>query len=78
MTQMSWATRCAFAFSGVLASTLATPAQVNPDLYAGLKWRNVGLFHGGRIASVTGVIGDSGTFYFGSPLGGTSPFQLAE
>jgi photosystem II stability/assembly factor-like uncharacterized protein len=45
-------------------------AQVNPDLYAGLKWRNVGPFHGGRISSVTGVIGDSGTFYFGSPLGG--------
>ncbi len=45
-------------------------AQVNPNLYAGLKWRNVGPFHGGRISSVTGVIGDSGTFYFGSPLGG--------
>ena len=70
MTRMSWATRCAFAFSGVLASTLVTSAQVNPNLYAGLKWRNVGPFHGGRISSVTGVIGDSGTFYFGSPLGG--------
>jgi photosystem II stability/assembly factor-like uncharacterized protein len=70
MTRMSLATRCAFAFSGVLASTLATSAQVNPNLYAGLKWRNVGPFHGGRISSVSGVIGDSGTFYFGSPLGG--------
>ena len=67
---MSRATRWTFAFSGVLASTLATPAQVNPNLYAGLKWRNVGPFHGGRISSVTGVIGDPGTFYFGSPLGG--------
>jgi photosystem II stability/assembly factor-like uncharacterized protein len=70
MTRMSWATRCAFAFYGVLASTLVTSAQVNPNLYVGLKWRNVGPFHGGRISSVTGVIGDSGTFYFGSPLGG--------
>src|ERR1700722_974978 len=70
MTRMSWAIRCAFVFSGVLASTLVTRAQVNPNLYAGLKWRNVGPFHGGRISSVTGVIGDSGTFYFGSPLGG--------
>jgi photosystem II stability/assembly factor-like uncharacterized protein len=70
MTRMSRATWCAFVFSGGLASTLATSAQVNPNLYAGLKWRNVGPFHGGRIASVTGVIGDSGTFYFGSPLGG--------
>ena len=70
MTRMSWGTRCAFVFSGVLATTLVAPAQVNPNLYAGLRWRNVGPFHGGRISSVTGVIGDSGTFYFGSPLGG--------
>src|SRR5580692_2050616 len=70
MTRMSWATRCAFVFSGVMASTLVISAQVNPNLYAGLKWRNVGPFHGGRISSVSGVIGDSGTFYFGSPLGG--------
>lgn len=50
-------------------STTAS-AQVNSNLYDGLKWRNVGPFHGGRISSVTGVIGDSGTFYFGTPLGG--------
>src|ERR1700742_5344202 len=69
MTRMSRAAACwGFVLSGVLAS-LAT-AQVNPNLYAGLKWRNVGPFHGGRISSVSGVIGDSGTFYFGSPLGG--------
>src|SRR3981189_1982351 len=70
MTGMSWATRCAFAFSGVLASTLTASAQGNPTREAGLEWRNVGPFHGGRISSVTGVIGDSGTFYFGSALGG--------
>src|ERR1700753_1658274 len=69
MTRMSRAAACCgFVLSGVLAS-LAT-AQVNPNLYAGLKWRNVGPFHGGPISSVSGVIGDSGTFYFGSPLGG--------
>ena len=70
MTRMSRAACWGFVFSGTLASTVATTAQVNPNLYAGLKWRNVGPFHGGRISSVTGVIGDSGTFYFGSPLGG--------
>jgi photosystem II stability/assembly factor-like uncharacterized protein len=70
MTRMLRAACCGFVFSCVLASTLAAPAQVNPNLYAGLKWRNVGPFHGGRISSVTGVIGDSGTYYFGSPLGG--------
>src|SRR6266568_3129770 len=44
--------------------------QVSPDLYAGLKWRNIGPFHGGRIASVTGVIGQVGVFYAGTPQGG--------
>jgi photosystem II stability/assembly factor-like uncharacterized protein len=54
----------------MLASTLGAAAQVNPNLYAGLRWRNVGPFHGGRISSVTGVIGDAGTFYMGAPQGG--------
>jgi photosystem II stability/assembly factor-like uncharacterized protein len=60
----------ALIFSSILASTLAAGAQVDPNLYAGLKWRNVGPFHGGRISSVSGVIGDAGTFYMGTPLGG--------
>jgi photosystem II stability/assembly factor-like uncharacterized protein len=62
------------AFISVLATALGATAQVNPDLYAGLKWRNVGPFHGGRISSVTGVIDphglQSGVFYVGTPLGG--------
>ena len=70
MTRMSRTACCVLAFSGVLASAFTAAAQVNPNLYAGLKWRNVGPFHGGRISSVTGVIGDSGTFYVGTPLGG--------
>ncbi len=66
---------CSVRFWGlVFASTMAlgigSSAQVDPSLYAGLKWRNVGPFHGGRISSVTGVIGQSGTFYAGTPLGG--------
>ncbi len=56
--------------ASVLAFTLAAAAQVNPALYAGLKWRNVGPFHGGRIASVAGVIGQPNVYYFGSPQGG--------
>ncbi len=61
-----WGLACA----GVLALGMSASAQVDPGLYAGLKWRNVGPFHGGRISSVTGVIGQSGTFYVGTPLGG--------
>jgi photosystem II stability/assembly factor-like uncharacterized protein len=43
---------------------------INPDLYAGLVWRNIGPFRGGRVSAVTGVIGQPGTFYIGLPLGG--------
>jgi photosystem II stability/assembly factor-like uncharacterized protein len=43
---------------------------VDPALYAGLSWRNVGPFRAGRVASVTGVIGQPGVFYMGLPAGG--------
>lgn len=54
----------------VFCFALGAGAQVSSDLYSGLKWRNVGPYHGGRIASVTGVIGEPGTFYAGMPQGG--------
>jgi photosystem II stability/assembly factor-like uncharacterized protein len=54
----------------VMCFALGAAAQVNTDLYSGLQWRMVGPFHGGRIASVTGAIGEPGTFYVGLPQGG--------
>ncbi len=47
-------------------------SQVNQGLYTGLKWRNVGPFHGGRISAVSGAVGEgqSGVFYVGAPIGG--------
>jgi photosystem II stability/assembly factor-like uncharacterized protein len=44
--------------------------QTNPDLFAGLRWRNIGPFHGGRIAAVSGAVGQPGVFYLGTPAGG--------
>ena len=41
----------------VLCFALGAAAQVSTDLYSGLQWRNVGPYHGGRVASVSGVIG---------------------
>ena len=70
MTRISRVAYCGLAFASMLALTLSAAAQVKPDLYAGLKWRNVGPFHGGRISSVTGVIGQAGVFYVGTPQGG--------
>ncbi len=40
------------------------------DLFAGLRWRNIGPFHGGRISAVTGAVGQPGVFYLGTPAGG--------
>src|ERR1700744_1600288 len=70
MTRISRCTVLGLAFAGLLGLSLGAAAQVDPNLYAGLKWRNVGPFHGGRISSVTGVIGQNGVFYVGTPLGG--------
>src|SRR5436190_8344824 len=56
------------------SSTDRTSAGVSslpaPELFAGLKWRNIGPFHGGRISAVTGPIGQPGVYYVGTPAGG--------
>ncbi len=70
MTRVSRTTYRVLAVASILASAFTATAQIAPDLYAGLAWRNVGPFHGGRISSVTGAIGQPGTFYVGTPLGG--------
>ena len=70
MTRRSCAASGALVLPSILMFALSAGAQVNPNLYSGLQWRNVGPFHGGRISSVTGVIGDAGTFYMGAPQGG--------
>ena len=69
MTRISRVAHSGLAFASLLASSLVLAAPVDPNLYDGLKWRNVGPFHGGRISSVTGVIGQNGVFYVGTPLG---------
>ena len=56
--------------AAVFCFAFGAAAQVNSDLFSGLQWRNVGPYHGGRIASVSGVIGEPGTFYVGLPQGG--------
>src|SRR5580700_7826009 len=70
MTRVSRTAYWVLAVSSILASAFTATAQIKPDLYAGLNWRNVGPFHGGRISSVTGAIGQPGVFYAGTPLGG--------
>jgi hypothetical protein len=45
-------------------------ARVDPRLYAGLAWRNLGPFRAGRASAVTGAVGQPGVFYAGMPAGG--------
>lgn len=57
------------AISGTPAAAQASGA-VPASAYAGLTWRNVGPFRGGRVGAVSGAIGQPGTFYAGVPGGG--------
>src|SRR5436305_8933437 len=43
---------------------------VAPDLLAGLRWRMLGPFRGGRVDAVSGVPGRPHEFYFGAVNGG--------
>ncbi|MBL8088137.1 MAG: hypothetical protein JNM85_08735 [Chthonomonas sp.] len=52
----------------VVATT--SQAQVDPDLYAGLQWREIGPWRGGRSTAVTGVVGRPKEFYAGFTGGG--------
>ncbi|MGH9543246.1 MAG: WD40/YVTN/BNR-like repeat-containing protein [Terriglobales bacterium] len=55
----------------VLAATaVLAVGQVSPSLYAGLRWRMIGPFRGGRVLAVSGVPGQPNRFYFGAVGGG--------
>jgi len=56
--------------AGALPLLRAQPQRIDPSLYAGLRWRNIGPFRGGRVNGVSGVPGQPSTFYFGSVGGG--------
>ena len=62
---------------GLAATALLTvgarpPAHppVKPNMLAGLVWRNIGPLRAGRVAAVSGAVGEPGVFYFGSPSAG--------
>ncbi len=62
---------------GILRSPDVTPrvsdglsAPPPPASYAGLRWRHLGPFRGGRVAAVSGVPGRPNEFYYGAVNGG--------
>jgi len=50
------------------AGTLSGPPPLSS--YAGLRWRHLGPFRGGRVAAVSGVPGKPNEFYYGAVNGG--------
>ncbi len=60
----------ALASGASFPSRAAAPEPIRADLFAGLKWRNIGPFHGGRIAGITGAMGQPGVYYAATPQGG--------
>ncbi len=52
------------------ANPAGTSGPVPASLLSSLVWRNLGPFRGGRVAAVTGAIGQPGVYYIGLPLGG--------
>src|SRR5689334_3706730 len=52
-----------FALIGIGAFARAqNGTTMDPRLYAGLTWRNLGPFRAGRVAAVSGAIGQPGVF----------------
>lgn len=56
--------------SELAAQGSRTTGAVDPSLFQGLHWRGIGPTRGGRVLAVTGIPGNSSTFYFGAVAGG--------
>jgi photosystem II stability/assembly factor-like uncharacterized protein len=59
--------------TGCMLLSLATPAfvqVVNPEIYAGMKWRSIGPFRGGRSLACVGSPQRPKEYYFGATGGG--------
>jgi photosystem II stability/assembly factor-like uncharacterized protein len=62
--------RCGALLAVLLLGSQQVTADVAPELYAGMKWRQIGPFRAGRVLAVSGVAGDPTTWYFGAAAGG--------
>ena len=60
-----------YRFVLVLLAAFPLAAQTyDQKLFAGMHWRNIGPFRGGRVLAVAGIPGDPRTYYFGAVAGG--------
>ncbi|HST52940.1 MAG TPA: hypothetical protein VLJ61_13090 [Pyrinomonadaceae bacterium] len=70
VTRRALAALCFVAAVFVFGPSHASAQQYDAGALAGLRWRMIGPFRGGRSNAVTGVQGRPDTFYFGSVGGG--------
>ena len=61
---------CAVAATAALFIMGTAQAQVNPSLFQGMQWRNIGPFIAGKVDSVSGVNGRPAIAYVGTDNGG--------
>ena len=54
----------------VSSAVIAQQSEFNPDLYAGLRWRCIGPFRGGRTVAAEGVPAEPNVFYMAPTDGG--------
>jgi photosystem II stability/assembly factor-like uncharacterized protein len=64
------AAAAAAAIGGGRSPVVGAQSSAAASVYAGLHWRMLGPFRGGRVDAVTGVPGRPNEFYFGSVNGG--------
>jgi len=57
---------CSFVLSAIAAAAALDGQAVDPNLYAGLRWRLLGPFRGGKATSASGVPGNPAVYYFGT------------
>lgn len=60
----------AVATVAALCMTTIATAQIDPGLFDGMQWRNIGPFIAGKVDSVSGVSGRPGIAYVGTDNGG--------
>jgi photosystem II stability/assembly factor-like uncharacterized protein len=68
--RISWLAILAAAAPPLLVSPSQVHAQVDPGLFQSMEYRGIGPSRGGRVTTVTGIPGQTYTFYMGATGGG--------
>ncbi len=65
-TRTIWFSLIVAVFFITILPHLSVAQVIDQNAYAGMQWRMIGPFRGGRVNAVSGVPGQPNTFYFGS------------